>query len=120
MDEIFSDYLAHNASRNRALDLLPLLAEIDEERVRGTVDDPRIKARPAFHYRLPNCQIERPDWSLSASWNTWLVVEQLACRPDDLHELGAAFLDAERLILGVNRSKWVGFIDQWLKDRELA
>jgi hypothetical protein len=120
MDEIFSDYLAHNASRNRALDLLPLLAEIDEERVRGTVDDPRIKARPAFHYRLPNCHIERPDWSLSASWNTWLVVEQLACRPDDLHELGAAFLDAERLILGVNRSKWTGFIDQWLKDRELV
>jgi hypothetical protein len=120
MIEIFSDYLAHNASRNRALDLLPLLAEIDEERVQGTVDDPRIKARPAFHYRLPNCHIERPDWSLSASWNTWLVVEQLACRPDDLHELGAAFLDAERLILGVNRSKWVGFINQWLKDRELV
>ncbi|MGD2137424.1 MAG: amidoligase family protein [Gammaproteobacteria bacterium] len=120
MDGIFSDYLAHNATRNRALDLLPLLAEIDAQRVRKAVDDPRIKARPTFHYRLPNCHIEQPDWSLSGPWNTWLVVERVAHRVEDLAGLGAAFLDAWRPILGVNRGEWVGFIDQWLKDRGLA
>lgn len=67
MDRIFAEYLEHNASRNRALDLLPLLAEVDEKRVRGAVDDPKIKARPAFHYRLPNCNIERAGWSLDES-----------------------------------------------------
>lgn len=120
MDELFVDYLEYNASRNRALDLLPLLAEIDEKRVRSSIDDPKIKARPAFHYRLPNCHIERPDWSLSGPWNTWLVVEKLADRADDLDELSAAFIDAERRILGVNRSDWVDFIDRWLQDHELA
>lgn len=120
MDQIFTDYLEHNASRNRALDLLPILAEIDSDRVREAVDDPRIKARPAFHYRLPNCQIEHPDWSLSGAWNAWCVVERLADREDDLDVLAREFLAADRPILGVGRSDWVGFIDRWLKDRALV
>ena len=69
MDWILSTYLEHNATRNRALDMLPMLAEIDEQQVRSVVDDPKIKARPTFHYRLPNCLIEMPNWSLASSWN---------------------------------------------------
>ena len=120
MDRIFDDYLEYNASRNRALDLLPMLAEIDSDRVRKAVDDPKIKARPAFHYRLPNCQIERPDWSLAGAWNTWCVVERLADREDDLVALADEFLAADRPILGVSRSDWVGFVDRWLKDHALV
>ena len=120
MDEIFDDYLEHNASRNRALDLLPMLAEIDGERVRKEVDDPKIKARPAFHYRLPNCHIERPDWSFARVWDPWCVVERLAGREDDLDALASEFLAADRPILGVGRNAWVAFIDQWLKDRALV
>jgi len=120
MTEIFDDYLVCNANRNRALDLLPLLAEIDGDRVRQALDDPRIEARPAFHYRLPNCHIERPGWSLAQPWNIWWAVDELAQRPDDLAELAAAFVDADRPLLGVNRNQWVEFIDRWLKDRRLA
>lgn len=120
IDTVCSDYLEYNATRNRALDMLPLLAEIDEERTRSAVGDPKIKARPAFHYRLPNCSIEQTDWSLAQSWNNWCVIEQLAHRSDDLTELGAAFLDADRPILGVSRKEWLGFIDQWLKNHGLA
>jgi hypothetical protein len=120
MDEIFSDYLEHNATRNRALDLLPLLAEIDSDRVRQAVDDPRIKARPAFHYRLPNCHIEKPGWTLAESWNTWCVLERLVDRNEDLDALAAEFLAADRPFLGVSRSDWVGLVDRWLRDRELA
>lgn len=120
IDAVFSDYLEYNDTRNRALDMLPLLAEIDGERVRSVVDDPKIKARPAFHYRLPNCNIEQTDWSLAKSWNNWCIIDQLACCTDDLSELGAAFLDADRPILGVSRDEWVGFIDKWLKDHGLA
>jgi hypothetical protein len=120
MDGIFADYLEHNATRNRALDLLPLLAQIDEQRVRRAVDDPRIKSRPAFHYRLPNCHIERPDWSLVGSWNTWCVVERVAERREELGDLAAEFLAASRPLLGVSRKDWVRFVDQWLKDRALA
>jgi hypothetical protein len=120
MDDVFHDYLEHNASRNRALDLLPMLAEIDSDRVREAVNDPKIKARPTFHYRLPNCHIERPDWSLAGAWNTWCVVERLADRADDLDALASEFLAADRPILGVGRSDWVRFIDPWLKDRALV
>ena len=120
MEAIFADYLEHNASRNRALDLLPMLAEIDGEHVRDVVDDPKIKARPAFHYRLPNCEIERPDWSLAESWNTWCVVERLADRKDYVDELASEFRAADRPILGVSRNRWTEFVDQWLKDRELV
>lgn len=120
VEQIFDDYLQYNPTRNRALDLLPLLAHIDEERVRAVVDDPRIKSRPAFHYRLPDCRIEQDNWSLETAWQTWLVVERLASRPDDLKKLGGDFLRADRPILDVSRSQWVEYIDQWLTDHSLV
>lgn len=120
MDELFSDYLEHNATRNRALDMLPMLSEIDSDRVRNTVDDPKIKARPAFHYRLPNCHIERPGWSLAGAWNTWCIVESLADRKEDLDELAEEFMGSDRPILGVRRKNWVKLVNQWLKDHALV
>lgn len=120
LDELLEGYLEHNASRNRALDMLPMLAEIDEERVKRAVNDPKIKPRPAFHYRMPNCQIEQQGWSLARSWNIWWVVEELANRPRDLEDLTAAFFAADRPLTGVSRHGWTEFVDQWLKDRELA
>ncbi len=120
MDQIFEDYLEHNATRNRALDMLPMLSEIDANRIRAAVDDPRIQARPAFHYRLPNCNIEKPDWSLAGVWEPWLMVEKLAQDTALLAELSQAFSEARRPVLGVKRDDWVEFIDQWLKDRGLA
>lgn len=120
LPQIFTNYLEHNASRNRALDLLPLLAHIDRDAVRSAVDDPKIQARPTFHYRLPNCHIEQESWSLTDSWNTWWVVEQLAQRRDDLEGLADNYLQASRPLIGVNRQEWVEFMDQWLKKHVLA
>ena len=60
--------------------MLPLFAWIDEDRVRTTIDDPRIKPRPTFHYRLPNAQVSDSLWSLAEDWNRWVVVETLADR----------------------------------------
>ena len=116
MAQITAAYLQYNPSRNRALDLLPILAEMDVKAVRAVVDDDRVKARPAFHYRLPNCQIDQPDWSMSKAWNTWCLVEWLAQRPDDLDMLGKQFLDAERWVIGVDRAAWVEHMGQWLCD----
>lgn len=120
MDEIFDDYLEHNATRNRALDLLPMLAEINSDRVKEAIDDPKIKKRPTFHYRLPNCHIERADWSLARAWNTWCVVERLAERTQDLDKLSEKFLAASRPVLGVNQNDWIEYINQWLNDHELV
>lgn len=117
---LIDSYLAHNATRNRALDMLPLLAHIDESSVRAVVDDDRINARPAFHYRLPNCQIEKPDWNLASSWNLWCVVEALANNAVGLNTLAGEFVDSDRLIIGVSRSEWVKRMNSWLVDHALA
>ena len=119
-NQVCDDYLQYNASRNRALDLLPLLAHMAPDEVNRAVFDTKIMARPAFHYRLPNCQIDKPDWGLAGPWNTWWVVEELAQRPDDLDDLSAMFLDMHRPLLGVSRSEWTAMIGRWLQDHALA
>lgn len=91
MEQLIDDYLEHNPTRNRALDMLPLFRHIDEERVLAAVDDDRIKARPTFHYRLPNCQIDEPHWSLIQAWRDWLQVEALAADPERLDALMQAW-----------------------------
>jgi hypothetical protein len=86
-DRLIDDYLAHNPTRNRALDMLPVLCHLDKDRVMSRVEDPHlVKARPAFHYRLPNCLVDEPDWTLAREWNTWVEVERLA---HDKHKLAA-------------------------------
>ena len=117
MATLIDDYLEHNATRNRALDMLPLFAHVDEDRVRKSIDDPKIKPRPTFHYRLPNCRIDDPEWSLASSWNLWCLVERLANDDASLRSLGAAFEQAHRPILGVDRSAWVNRMDEWRKRR---
>jgi hypothetical protein len=88
--------------------------------VQAVVDDPRIKARPAFHYRLPNCLIDRPGWSLAESWNRWWIIEELARQPAALDDLSARFLDAHRSVVGVSRRQWTEQVQQWLEDHALA
>lgn len=88
---LIDDYLRFNPTRNRALDLLPLFAHLDQERVRSRVPDPRIKARPTLHYRLPNCQIDEPEWGLVLPWRDWLQVEVLACDEERLSQVMRAW-----------------------------
>lgn len=120
LPQLINDYLEQNPSRNRALDMLPLFSEIDAAAVQASVPDNRIKSRPTFHYRLPNCQIDREGWSLGDSWNIWWVVDELAQRHDDLDVLSARYLDQHRALLGVKRNSWVDYMDQWLRDHGLA
>ncbi len=85
MRTLIDDYLRYNPTRNRALDMLPLFLHLDEKRVRSVTADELIKARPAFHYRLPNCDIHKPDWGLYLSWNDWVRIEDLAADTDRLN-----------------------------------
>lgn len=80
--ELVDTYLLHNPTRNRELDLLPLLAYLDQGRVRNALPNETVNPRPAYHYRLPNMDLENPNWSLSTEWDRWLKVEMLADQPD--------------------------------------
>ena len=80
-EQLIDDYLTANPSRNRALDLLPLLAELNEKAVRERLPKEKISKRPAFHYRLPNSLINEHDWRIEKEWNIWMLVEELANDP---------------------------------------
>ncbi len=101
---LIDDYLADNPTRNRALDLLPLFAHLDAARVRRVTDDPLIKPRPAFHYRLPDCNIHEADWGLHAAWNDWIEVERLAADLERLAACCKAYLTFLERPLG----RWLG------------
>jgi len=82
---LIDDYLHFTPTRNRPLDLLPLLAWIDNKRVMAApVERELVKPRPTWHYRLPNCLIDDPDWSLALPWREWVRIEKLAADDDAL------------------------------------
>ncbi len=90
---LIRDYLHYNPTRNRPLDLLPLLAQIDLDAVMAAeVERDLIKPRPALHYRLPNCLIDEPGWSIAKEWNPWVEVEKLAADPSRLEKMSRNYL----------------------------
>jgi hypothetical protein len=89
------DYLAFNPTRNRDLDMLPLLLHLDEARVRAALPNEKINSRPAFHYRLPDARVSDPGWSVAPDWNRWVAVERLAHDRERLESVGLAFLAFE-------------------------
>lgn len=117
--KLIDDYLAANPTRNRALDLLPLFVHLDEARVRARVQDERVKPRPALHYRLPNSEIDRPDWDLGVPWNDWLVVERLASDPARLMRLCHRYSDHLSAPLEQLGTDWSRQCNAWLNDNGL-
>lgn len=96
IETFIRDYCAANPTKNRELDLLPLLASIDEDLVSAALGHPPVAVRPTFHYRLPNAAIDEPDWSIAGEWRRWLGVEELARDPDRLEAALAGWQEASR------------------------
>lgn len=91
--KMIDDYLAATTNRNHDLDLLPLFAHLDRERVEQAVTDKLVRARPTFHYRLPNADLENAGWSVVGEWAWWRAVERLAADRVGLDRLGRLYLD---------------------------
>ena len=114
-EPLIDDYLAHNPTRNRPLDLLPVLAHLDEARVMERVEDPHlVKPRPAYHYRLPNCMIDEDDWTVAREWNTWVAVERLAGERWRLAEMSADYLRADQESFKPFVDKWPAVLESYL------
>jgi hypothetical protein len=73
-----------------------------------------VNARPTFHYRLPNCEIERGDWCLSESWNLWCVVEALAEDGELLEELSHQCRRHDSHLINLTRAPWHKTLDSIL------
>lgn len=73
------DYAKHNPTRNRRLDLWPLIAHMTNDEFADSVADwDLVKPRPAFHYRLPNSEVSKPGWTPAKACNSWVWIEKLA------------------------------------------
>ncbi|MEZ4370773.1 MAG: amidoligase family protein [Polyangiaceae bacterium] len=77
---LIEDYARLVRTRNMGLDLLPLFSFLAEDQVarHEQLEHELIKARPAFHYRLPDCHLGDPAWSVAQEWNQWVSIERIA------------------------------------------
>ena len=115
--ELTRDYLTFNATRNRMLDLLPLLAHLDEEAVTDAIKDQKLRKRPTLHYRLPNSDIDNPEWGIWRSWNDWMQVEWLVHERERLEELCTAWRRSRRGgYLSGDFHSWKETVKEWLID----
>jgi len=86
------DHMRFNPTRNMELDLLPVFAHLDSERVAAALPGEKNSPRPTFHWRLPNCRIDEPDWEPGQDWSRWTQVEALAADAARLETLAARYL----------------------------
>jgi hypothetical protein len=78
LDGLIDDYVEYNPSAYRDLDLLPLFASLDAERIAAADLGFDVLPRQAFHFRLPDTRIAEDGWSPVIPWNLWVRVEALA------------------------------------------
>ena len=86
------DYLAANPTRDRGLDLLPVLLHLDGARVWARLPREKVGARPVLHYRLPRAHVGEPGWGIGPDWDRWAAVERLAADRGRLAALALAYL----------------------------
>jgi hypothetical protein len=93
---LIEDYVTHNPTRNRSLDLLPLFRSVNPKLELGDRIDTwhLVQGRPTFHYRLPNCELTQPGWTPAIDWNRWVEVERLAESKRLLAALSEDYLEA--------------------------
>jgi hypothetical protein len=111
---LIDDYLVANPTRNRALDMLPLFAYLDESRALSVIDDDRVHSRPTLHYRLPNCRIDQPGWGIDMDWRNWLMVEKLACDAEYLNAMCRAYMQFLDRPLADLFKNWKDTVEIWL------
>ncbi|MGX1306957.1 hypothetical protein AB7M35_001677 [Amorphus suaedae] len=90
-DTFIRAYCRANPNKHRDLDLLPLLASMDEALVAHALGHPPKAKRPTFHYRLPDARVGDPGWSITGEWNRWVMVEELASDDHRLELLSRAW-----------------------------
>ncbi len=116
MEQLIRDYHQHNPTRNRALDMLPLFATINQSLVKELYGEKqKINKRPTFHYRLPNCELADEHWSFNTEWERWLQVEALAADETRLRKLIRQWQTHQARWLA-SESDWVSYIQQDIQE----
>lgn len=104
---LVADYLHHNPTRNRPLDMMPIWAIDQGDEVQKVLKDEKNAPRPTFHYRLPNSHVDDPNWQMQHELDYWMQVERLANDADWLQKLGRLYvLQVERTLTPFKKN-WV-------------
>lgn len=114
LEELIRDYFRYDNSRNRPLDMLPVFMYLDPETTQIYLEETLTSARPTYHYRLPNCSIEDPKWSLADEWNRWVLVEQLADDTRTLNQYSRTYQKLKKETLVGFEAKWIELMDRWV------
>lgn len=104
LGQLIALYLGHNATRNRGLDMLPLFACLAPEALPPALLA-SVSSRPTFHFRMPDCRIDEPGWSLEQEWRRWVLVEQVASDPHLMRVLARVWQDAHGAVT-LSRHTW--------------
>jgi hypothetical protein len=118
VSEVMEAYLRHNPTRNRGLDMLPIFADLAPDRITAAVSG-KLSARPAFHFRLPDCLIDDPRWSLVDEWQRWLTVERVAQDAGLLARLCRAW-EEDHGVVTILRQSWAHRCGELLKEAGVA
>lgn len=116
LDDLAASYADLTPTRNRGLDLLPLLDHLRPDMLAEAVDAEKLKGgRPTYHYRLPEARLGAADWSLAYEWNRWILVERVAGNPSLLNELAEKWVDHRGGLTSL-RSDWAKTVNEVLTD----
>jgi hypothetical protein len=111
--ELFvKDYHQHNPSRNRPLDLYPVLGHLNASIIENLEGIGNVKTRPTLHYRLPNSLIDEPEWSLAHEWNLWVKIEKMACT-ENLNRWCKKYTKMKKKTWFGFKKKWISEIENW-------
>lgn len=114
LDGLIRDYIHANPTRNRGLDMMPLFRHLDETLFLDAFGDPDtaglVKARPTFHYRLPNASLSDPDWNAVVEWNRWVEVEKLAADRALLRQRADQYMD---FLSKPMAERWFKTVQDW-------
>ena len=115
---LISDYMKFGNTRNRPLDMLPVFMHLEKKLTQSLIDENLTSSRPTFHYRLPNCSLEDPEWSLAGDWNRWVWVERLASDSKNLQRYCRAWLRLNSEILVGFERKWIELMNRFVNDEK--
>ncbi|MEQ8291519.1 MAG: amidoligase family protein [Roseovarius sp.] len=118
LGHVMDAYAQEAPSRNFGLDMLPVFAWLDAGRM-GSVLTSATSARPTFHFRLPDCRIDEPGWTLDSEWRRWRTVERVAADTEALAELSQGW-EAAYAGVPMPRAFWAERCGAILTQRGLA
>jgi len=119
LDDLARSYAALSPTRNRGLDLLPVLEHLRPDIMAAGMEADKLKGgRPTYHYRLPEARLGAAGWSLAYEWNRWVLVERVAADPALLDRLAQDWR-AHRNALTSLRADWAKTVNKVLAEAQI-